>query len=220
MKRIPVFRVGSLLALMLLLAGCSEPSAADPPAAVPPQSQAEPDEPTTPVVPSEPAAPVEPTKPTGEAAPTEPSEPATPSDEATAPTEAPAPAPDPDASAALQLQIGDTIFTATLADNAAVQALAGMLTDAPIVIEMQDYGGFEKVGSLGTSLPANDSQTTTEPGDIVLYQGDQIVIFYGSNTWGYTRLGRVDDLTGWAEALGGGDITVTLSLAEPASTES
>ena len=89
-----------------------------------------------------------------------------------------------------------------------------MMEEGPVVIQMSDYAGFEKVGPLGESLPANNSQTTTEAGDIVLYQGNQIVIFYGSNSWSYTRLGRIEDLTGWKEALGSGDVTVTFSLAD------
>ena len=84
--------------------------------------------------------------------------------------------------------------------------------ESPVVIQMSDYSGFEKVGPLGTSLPVNNSQTTTQAGDIVLYNGDQIVIFYGSNSWSYTRLGHIDDLTGWEDALGSGDVTMTLSL--------
>ena len=72
------------------------------------------------------------------------------------------------------------------------------------MVQMSDYSGFEKVGPLGTSLPASNSQTTTQAGDIVLYNGNQIVIFYGSNSWSYTRLGHIDDLTGWEEALGSG----------------
>ena len=79
---------------------------------------------------------------------------------------------------------------------------------------MTDYSGFEKVGALGTSLPTSNSQTTTQSGDIVLYQGNQIVIFYGSNSWSYTRLGKIDDLTGWKDALGSGDVTVTFSMEE------
>lgn len=71
------------------------------------------------------------------------------------------------------------------------------------------------MGPLGQRLPASDAQTTTQSGDIVLYQGNQVVLFYGSNSWSYTRLGRIDDLTGWAEALGSGDILVTLSLQAP-----
>ena len=86
------------------------------------------------------------------------------------------------------------------------------MEQGPVTIAMSDYSGFEKVGPLGTSLPASNQQTTTQAGDIVLYQGNQIVIFYGSNSWSYTRLGHIGDLTGWEEALGGGDVTVTFSL--------
>lgn len=114
----------------------------------------------------------------------------------------------------MNVQVGGRIFTATLEDNRAVDALAEMMENAPVTIEMNDYAGFEKVGSLGQNLPANNSQTTAQPGDIVLYQGNQIVIFYGSNSWSYTRLGRIDDLTGWEDALGSGDVTVTFSLDE------
>lgn len=112
----------------------------------------------------------------------------------------------------MTLQIGDNTFTATLESNAAVDALVEMMNDAPVTIRMNDYSGFEKVGSLGTSLPADNSQTTTNAGDIVLYNGNQIVIFYGSNTWSYTRLGKIDDLSGLEEALGSGDVTVTFSM--------
>ena len=86
------------------------------------------------------------------------------------------------------------------------------MREAPVVIQMSDYSGFEKVGSLGTSLPASNSQITTKSGDIVLYNGNQIVIFYGSNSWNYTRIGRIDDLSGWEDALGNGDVTVTFSV--------
>ena len=113
----------------------------------------------------------------------------------------------------MNVQVGSSTFTATLAENAAVDALMEMMISAPVVIQMSDYSGFEKVGSLGTSLPASDSQTTTQAGDIVLYNGNQIVIFYGSNSWSYTRLGKIDDLSGWAEALGSGDVQVTFSMA-------
>ena len=88
-----------------------------------------------------------------------------------------------------------------------------MLREAPVTLQLRDYAGFEKVGQLGTALPAEDSRITTRPGDIVLYQGDQIVMFYGSNSWSYTRLGYIDDLAGWEEALGDGDIEATFSLA-------
>ena len=112
----------------------------------------------------------------------------------------------------MNVQVGDVVFSATLEKNEAMSALVEMMRESPVVIQMSDYSGFEKVGSLGTSLPASNSQTTTQAGDIVLYNGNQIVIFYGSNSWNYTRLGYIDDLTGWEEALGRGDVTVIFSL--------
>ncbi|MBS6748912.1 MAG: cyclophilin-like fold protein [Oscillospiraceae bacterium] len=114
----------------------------------------------------------------------------------------------------MNVEVGGESFTATLENNSAAAALAEMLRSEPLTIEMSDYAGFEKVGSLGTRLPASNAQTTTSSGDIVLYNGSQIVIFYGSNSWSYTRLGRIDDLDGWADALGSGDVTVTFSLTE------
>lgn len=112
----------------------------------------------------------------------------------------------------INVQIGSSTFIATLEENAAVDALIAMIEQGPVTIKMSDYSGFEKVGALGFGLPTNDSQTTTQAGDIVLYQGNQLVIFYGSNTWSYTMLGRIDGLTGLEEALGSGDVTVTLSM--------
>ena len=112
----------------------------------------------------------------------------------------------------MNLQIGESTFTARLADTGAARSLAGLLEEGPLTLELSAYGGFEQVGALGTTLPASDSRITTTAGDIVLYQADQIVLFYGSNTWSYTRLGRVEDLTGWEGALSGDAVTVTLSL--------
>ena len=114
----------------------------------------------------------------------------------------------------LRVQVGETVFTARLEDNEAADALAELVAQQPLILSLREYGGFEKVGDLGQALPAQDSQTTTQAGDIVLYQGDQIVLFYGSNSWSYTRLGRIDDLTGWEDALGDGDVEVTLSPAD------
>ncbi|MGI6009976.1 MAG: cyclophilin-like fold protein [Ruminococcus sp.] len=114
----------------------------------------------------------------------------------------------------MNVQVGGSTFTAALENNEAVDALVEMMEQGSVTIQMSDYSGFEKVGPLGTSLPASNQQTTTQAGDIVLYQGNQIVIFYGSNSWSYTRLGHIKDLTGWEEALGSGDVTVTFSLEE------
>ena len=104
----------------------------------------------------------------------------------------------------------------TLVDNAATQTLVVALQQGDITYEAHDYGGFEKVGALGRSLPTSDTQTTTQAGDVILYSGNQIVLFYGSNSWSYTRLGRIQyssqsELTSFLKA-GQGNISVTLSL--------
>ena len=114
----------------------------------------------------------------------------------------------------MNVQVGDYTFTATLENNTAVKELTDMMKEGPVTIQMSDYSGFEKVGPLGTSLTANNSQTTTNAGDIVLYSGNNIVMFYGSNSWSYTRIGRIDDLTDWEKALGSGNITAVFTLAE------
>ena len=81
---------------------------------------------------------------------------------------------------------------------------------------MSDYGNMEKVGSLGFSLPRNDAQTTTGPGDLILYQGNSFVIYYDTNSWGFTRLGKVDGVSTRSKMLelleGPGEVIVTLSL--------
>lgn len=112
----------------------------------------------------------------------------------------------------MKVKVGDYTFIATLEDNKAVTELVEMMKKAPVVLKLEDYSGFEKVGPLGKSLTRSDKQTTTEKGDIVLYSGSNIVLFYGSNSWSYTRLGKIDDLTDWEKALGKGNVTVTLSM--------
>ena len=112
----------------------------------------------------------------------------------------------------LYVQVGDRTFAATWEDNEATAALREKLAQGPVTLVLQDYAGFEKVGPLGEPVATSNRQTAAQAGDIVLYQGDQIVVFYGSNTWSYTPLAHVDDLAGWTEALGNGDVTVTLSL--------
>ena len=114
----------------------------------------------------------------------------------------------------MNVKIGDKSFTATLEDNAATRELIEMMKEEPISIDMNDYSGFEKVGPLGRSLTTDNHQIKTSAGDIVLYSGNQIVMFYGSNSWSYTRIGKIDDLSGWEDALGNGDITAVFSLVE------
>ena len=114
--------------------------------------------------------------------------------------------------AMLKLTIGETPVTVEWEDNESVEALKALCLEGPLTIQMSMYGGFEQVGRIGQNLPRNDAQTTTQAGDIVLYSGNQIVIFYGSNSWAYTRLGHVSDKTAqeMAELLGNGDVTITL----------
>lgn len=109
-----------------------------------------------------------------------------------------------------------------LVDNAATQTLVTALKEGDISYEAHDYGGFEKVGALGRSLPTSDTQTTTQAGDVILYSGNQIVLFYGSNSWSYTRLGRMEyssqsELESFLKA-GQGNVTVKLSLASGATS--
>ena len=117
---------------------------------------------------------------------------------------------------AMRMWIGETAVAVAWEDNEAVQALRALVAEQPLTIEMSMYGGFEQVGSIGTDLPRNDAQTTTRAGDIVLYAGDQMVVFYGSNSWAYTRLGRVTDKTAgeMAELLSNGDVTITVGTRE------
>lgn len=112
----------------------------------------------------------------------------------------------------MKVSVGEYTFSATLENNAAVSELIAMMKKAPVVLDLNDYGEFEKVGPLGTKLTRSDEQTTTDCGDIVLYNGNNIVVFYGSNSWSYTRIGKIDDLTDWTKALGGGNVTLTFSL--------
>lgn len=114
----------------------------------------------------------------------------------------------------LSLTINSTPVEVIWEDNESIEALKELVKDGPLTVQMSMYSTFEQVGPLGTSLPRNDVQTVTEAGDIVLYSGNQIVIFYGSNSWAYTRLGKITDKTAseMKELLGSGDVTLTLSL--------
>lgn len=87
--------------------------------------------------------------------------------------------------------INGTSLKAELEDNSSAAAFAQLLADGPLTVDMHDYGNMEKVGDIGASLPANDRQTTTAPGDIILYQGDKVTIYYAPNTWNFTRLGHI-----------------------------
>ena len=104
-------------------------------------------------------------------------------------------------------------------NNESVKELMEIVSSEPLTIQMSMYGGFEQVGALGKSLPRDDVQMTTDAGDIVLYSGNQMVIFYGSNSWAYTRLGKVRDKTAseLAELLGNGDVEITICMPDSSS---
>ena len=114
----------------------------------------------------------------------------------------------------MKITAGDTTFTATFADNSSAKALKELLAEGPLTISMSDYASMEKVGPIGTSLPRNDERITTGAGDIILYQGNSLVIYYDTNLWNLTRIGKINNVTQaeLLEAFGDGDVTVTFSL--------
>jgi hypothetical protein len=114
----------------------------------------------------------------------------------------------------MKLQIGEEVFTVTLVENSSTEALKELLAKGPVTINMRDYGNMEKVGGLGTNLPRNDEQITARPGDLILYLGNSLVIYYEPNSWNFTRLGKINDITQkeLKEVLGSGNVTVTLCL--------
>ena len=108
----------------------------------------------------------------------------------------------------MRLLIGETEVPVAWEENESVEALQDL---CPLTIRMSMYGGFEQVGPIGQNIVREDQQTVTDSGDIVLYSGNQIVIFYGSNSWAYTRLGHIDmSEQEMRDLLGGGDVTITL----------
>ena len=116
---------------------------------------------------------------------------------------------------ALKMTIGSTPVSVKWEDNESVNYLKELCRDQPVIISMSMYGGFEQVGNIGADLPRNDVQTTTASGDIVLYSDNQLVVFYGSNSWAYTRLGHITDKTSqeMTELLSVGNVTITLSIS-------
>ena len=119
-----------------------------------------------------------------------------------------------EAESVLTLTVDGQVLTVEWEENASVDALRELVKEAPVTVSMSPYGGFEQVGSLGTSLPRDDAQTTTDAGDIVLYQGNQMVLFHDSNSWSYTRLGHIENMNReeLRNLLGGNGVTAVLSL--------
>ncbi|VEU83374.1 Uncharacterised protein (plasmid) [Mycoplasmopsis arginini] len=112
----------------------------------------------------------------------------------------------------LTLKIDGIEVDVIWADNDSVKAFKNLAKDG-LTINMSKYGGFEQVGSIGSTLPSADTRITTNPGDIVLYSSNQIVLFYDSNTWSYTKLGHINlSKSELIDLLGDEDVVITLSL--------
>ncbi len=116
------------------------------------------------------------------------------------------------AAATIALDVAGRRLTVAIADTAAASALAERLREGPVTLSLRPYGGFERVGALPWALPASDEQLRAEPGDVMLYQGNQICVFTGSNSWAYTRLGHVEGVSAdeLAQVLGDADVEMTL----------
>ncbi len=114
----------------------------------------------------------------------------------------------------MYITVNHHTLTVQMADNSSAKALLALLKNGDITVNAQDYGSFEKVGPLGAELPTNDEQITTQPGDLILYQGNQITLYYDTNSWSFTRLGKVQGVTAdeLRAILGDGDVTMVLSL--------
>ncbi|MEE0935477.1 MAG: cyclophilin-like fold protein [Methanobrevibacter sp.] len=114
----------------------------------------------------------------------------------------------------IKIKVNDEVFDVKLEDNSAARELVRTLESGNVTVNATEYGGFEKVGDLGFSLPTSDENINTSPGDLVLYQGNQISLFYDSHSWSYTKLGKIDnvDSNHLKEVLGSGDVTIVLSL--------
>lgn len=114
----------------------------------------------------------------------------------------------------MYLEVNNHIFEVELENNATTNELIKLLSVNPITYKAHDFGGFEKVGELGFKLPSNDKKVTTQPGDLVLYNDNQICIFFASNTWDYTYLGKIKDFDNYQlqDYFGNGNVSITLSL--------
>ena len=114
----------------------------------------------------------------------------------------------------LKIHVNDTAFTATLEENSSAKAFAEFLAQGDMTLDMHDYGSFEKVADLPRSFPRNDKQIDTDAGDVILYQGNSITIYYDKNSWNFTRLARIDNVNKkrLKQILGDGNATVTFSV--------
>lgn len=112
----------------------------------------------------------------------------------------------------MRLEVNGYTFEIELENNTSAKAFKEYVSKEKRVLSLDDYGNFEKVGDLGTSLPRNDETMTTKEGDIILYLGNKLCLYYNQNTWDFTKLGHIKDTTHLKEAIGEGSVTVTLYM--------
>lgn len=116
----------------------------------------------------------------------------------------------------MNIEVNGTDIQVKLCENSSARAVEELLRDGPLTLEMKDFAHMEKSGSLGAQLPANDEHITTEAGDVILSEGNLLVIYYAPNTWNFTRLGKVQNLSEkeLRDVLGKGNIRATLTIEE------
>ena len=118
--------------------------------------------------------------------------------------------------AMLNMEVNGTRLQIELCDNSSARAVEGLLKDGPLAIDMLDYAHMEKFGRLKQSLPTNDEYMTTKAGDVILSEGNLLVLYYAPNTWTFTRLGYVKNLSEpeLRKVLGKGNIRAIFSMDE------
>ena len=121
----------------------------------------------------------------------------------------------------MNIEVNGTNIQVKLYDNSSAQAVQELLRKGPLTIPMKDYANMEKFGSFGVQLPTNDEHITTEAGDVILSEGNLLVIYYAPNTWSFTRLGKVQNLSGaeLRKVLGKGNIKAILTLSDDETEE-
>ncbi len=204
MKRIISFAIILLALFALTACGSGGQDAKEESAAAPAASYAEETAPSDEIKPKE--APSEQAHPSEQSAPT--------TEQAEKPAAQAQPTESQSGDVKLKVQAGDSVFTATLADNSSVDALKELMADGPLTLHMSDYANMEKGADLGVDLPENNEPMDTRAGDIILYQGRTLAIYYDTNNWSLTPIGKIDDVDEeeLRAALGDGDVTVTFSL--------
>ena len=112
-------------------------------------------------------------------------------------------------SAIVNIRVGDEILSVEMESNSSADAFFEKLKVDDISIEMHDYGSFEKVGDLPWTLPTNDKEISAEPGDLILYQGNKITVYYNENKWNFTKLGKLNATADEVQEVFGGKENIT-----------